>query len=160
VNRREAFRHYRAAVDAKDVRALEGLGRCYAYGIGTNFDFDKAAKYLSAAKDAGSATADGELLRIYENKKRHMLRSLYSTTMRVYYQGKFTEAKELIKTCISLGIAEAVYCVGCMYEFGITLPPNRELAMKYYKSAAEMGYKDDRGAHKQWLLRISKKYKI
>ncbi len=156
VDRKAAFRHYKAAVDAGDYRGLEGLGRCYAGGIGVAFNFDLAVSYLTRAKKEGSLTADRELYRLYENKKRHMTRSLYSVAIRLYYNKKFSEAMELFSTCIKLGMPEAIYTFGCLHEFGIMLPLSRETAMKYYKKAAELGYKDRRGAHKQWLLRKSK----
>jgi TPR repeat protein len=85
-----------------------------------------------------------------------LIRSLYSTAIRLYYGKKYTEARELISACIDMGLPEAIYTMGCLYEFGITLPPNRETAVRYYKKAAELGYRDRRGAHKQWLLKKSK----
>ena len=156
VNRKAAFKHYKAAVDAGDYRAFEGLGRCYARGIGVAFDFNSAVHYLTRAKKEGSLTADKELYRLYESKKRRMSRSLYSQAISLYYKRNFSEATELISTCVKLGMPEAIYTVGCFYEFGITLPQSREMAMKYYKKSADLGYKDRRGAHKQWLLRKSK----
>lgn len=156
VDRRAAFLHYKAATDSGDDRAYEGLGRCYARGIGTKFDFDKAAKYLSLANKNGSVKADKELYRIYENKKRHMLRALYSTAMRLYYSKKAEEARALLETCADFGLPEAIYSLGCLHEFGITTPESRQTALKYYAKAASLGYKDRRGAQKQWLLKISK----
>ena len=156
VDRRAAFRHYKAAVDAGDYRGYEGLGRCYARGIGVAFNFSLAVKYLSLAKKEGQGSVDKELYRLYEGKRRRMSRALYSTAIELYYNKKFDESMELISTCVRLGMPEAIYTVGCLYEFGIMLSPSRETAMKYYKKAAELGYKDRRGAHKQWLLKKSK----
>lgn len=155
-NRKIAFAHYKAAADAGDDRAYEGLGRCYARGIGTKFDFNLAVKYLTLAKDLDSRAADKELIRIYENKRRNMLKSLYSTAIRLYYQKKPEKAREMIETCADLGMPKAIYTMGCLTEFGITLPPSRQTALKFYTRAASLGYKDHRGAHKQWLLRLSK----
>ncbi len=156
INRKKAFLHYKAAVDISDERAYEGLGRCYAYGIGTAFDFKLASKYLSLAKKDGSQTADRELYRLYEGKKRRMTRQLYATAMEIYYQGKLPQARELLTVCAEMGLGEAFYALGCMHELGITLPPSRELAVRFYSKAASLGYKDKRGATKQWLLRRSK----
>lgn len=156
VDRGAAYRHYKAAVDAGDYRGYEGLGRCYARGIGVAFNFDLAVSYLTKAKKEGSVTADKELYRLYENKKRHMSRALYSQAIRLYFNKNFSEAIELISTCVRLGMPEAIYTFGCLYEFGIILPESRDVAMKYYKKAAELGFKDRRGAHKQWLLKKSK----
>ncbi len=155
VNGKAAFEHYKTAYELGDVRATEGLGRCYARGIGVAFNFNTASKYLSEAKSAGSAGADRELYRIYENKKRHMTRSLYSTAMRLFYNKKFELALDMLKTCMSFGLPEAVYSIGCLYEFGIILPADRQTARKYYDKAAELGY-SGKGAHKQKILKMSK----
>lgn len=154
VNRKAAFYHYRTAYEAGDKRAIESLGRCYARGIGVAFSFEKAAGLLSVARDMGSRSADRELYRIYENKKRHMLRSLYSTAMELYYNKKYDIAVEMLTTCMNLGLGDATYAIGCLYEFGITTAPDRAAAMRYYKRALEQGYSDPRQYHKQSMLRI------
>ena len=156
VNRKEAFKHYKAAFDAGDKRAIESLGRCYARGIGTAFDFENASKLLSVAREMGSNSADRELYRIYENKKRHMIRSLYSTATRLYYNKKYDQARNMYEVCMSLGLGEATYSIGCLYEFGITTDPDRKIALKFYKKAYEQGYSDPRQYHKQSMLRIWK----
>ena len=154
-NNKAAFKHYRIAYELGDVRATEGLGRCYSRGIGVAFDFKTAVKYLTEAKNSGSATADSELLRIYENKKRHMTRSLYSTAMRLFYNKKFELSLEMLGTCMSFAMPEAIYSIGCLYEFGIVLPPDRQKARIYYDKAAELGY-SGKGAHKQRMLKMAK----
>ena len=156
INRKEAYRHYKAAYDAGDKRAIESLGRCYARGIGTAFDFDKASELLSIAREMGSHSADRELFRIYENKKRHMIRSLYSTATRLYYNKKYDVARSMYEVCMGLGLGEATYSIGCLYEFGITTSPDRKTALRFYKKAYDQGYSDPRQYHKQSMLRIWK----
>ena len=156
INRKKAFYHYKTAYEAGDKRAIESLGRCYARGIGTAFDFNKASKLLSIAREMGSHSADKELFRIYENKKRHMLRSLYSTAMRLYYNKKYDLARNMLEVCMSMGLGEATYSIGCLYEFGITTTADRRVALRFYKKAAEQGFTDPRQYHKQSMLRIWK----
>ncbi len=156
VDRKAAFRHYKAAYDAGDRRAVESLGRCYARGIGVAFNFDRASELLSVAREMGSHSADRELYRIYENKKRHMVRSLYSTAMELYYNQKYDLAVSMLEVCMSLGLGDATYAIGCLYEFGITKEPDRKTAMRYYKKAQDQGYRDPRQYHKQSMLRIWK----
>lgn len=156
VDRKAAFLHYKKAYNAGDKRAIESLGRCYARGIGVAFDFDKAAELLSVAREMGSHSADRELYRIYENKKKHMIRSLYSTATRLYYQKKYDTARSMYEVCMQLGLGEATYSIGCLYEFGITTAPDRKTALRFYKKAAEQGYNDPRQYHKQSMLRIWK----
>ena len=156
VDRKAAYTHYKAAYDAGDKRAIESLGRCYARGIGVAFDFDKASELLQTAREMGSHSADRELFRIYENKKKHMLRSLYSTAMRLYYNKKYDIARSMLETCMQLGLPDATYAIGCLYEFGITTAPDRKIALRFYKKAYEQGYSDPRQYHKQSMLRISR----
>ncbi len=155
-DRKAAFKHYKTAYDAGDKRAIESLGRCYARGIGVAFDFDRASELLSVAREMGSHSADRELYRIYENKKRHMIRSLYSSAMRLYYQKKYDTARSMLEVCMQLGLGQATYSIGCLHEFGITTEPDRKKAMCFYKKAAEQGYTDDRQYHKQSMLKIWK----
>lgn len=157
VNRREAFRHYKAAVDAGDKRALYDLGRCYAHGIGTKFNFKAASAALTLARDLGQANADAELRRIYENKKKHMLRSLYSTAMSMLYKKDFAESKRLLEICAGLGSTEATYSLGCLYEFGVGVPADRRTALSYYKIAYAGGYSDYDQSQKQKILKVTKK---
>ena len=156
VNRKAAYTHYKAAYDAGDKRAIESLGRCYARGIGVAFDFKRASELLSIAREMGSHSADKELYRIYENKKRHMVRSLYSTATRLYYARKYDTARSMFEVCMELGLGEATYSIGCLYEFGITTDPDRKTALRYYKKAYDQGYSDPRQYHKQCMLRIWK----
>lgn len=155
-DRKAAYYHYKSAYDAGDKRAIESLGRCYARGIGVAFNFEKASELLSLAREMGSYSADRELFRIYENKKRHMVRSLYSTAMRLYYNKKYELSRELLELCMQFGLPDAIYSIGCLYEFGITTVPDRKIALKFYKKAYELGYSDPRQYHKQSMLRISK----
>ena len=157
VDRKAAFNHYKAAYEAGDKRAIESLGRCYARGIGVAFSFDRASELLSVAREMGSHSADRELYRIYENKKRHMVRSLYSTAMELCYNKKFELAISMLEVCMNLGLGDATYAIGCMYEFGIGTPPDRKTALRYYKKAHEQGYNDPRQYHKQSMLRFGKK---
>lgn len=155
-NRKLAFKHYKHAVDIGDKRALLDLGRCYASGIGVAFNFKLASKYLSMAKELGQSGADSELYRIYENKKRHMTRALYSTAMRLLYNKKYDIAIRQLQTCSQLGYPAATYSIGCLYEFGIGFPSDRRTALNYYKKAYRDGYSDSDQSHKQKILKMSK----
>lgn len=156
VDRRAAFHHYKTAVEAGDKRALFDLGRCYAHGIGTRFNFKAASAALSLAQELGQGDADAELRRIYENKKKHMLRSLYSTAMSMLYKKDFAEAKRLLEICVSLGSTEATYSLGCLYEFGVGIPADRRTALNYYKAAYAGGYSDYDQSQKHKILKVTK----
>ena len=119
-------------------------------------DMTFSKELLTIAREMGSHSADRELYRIYENKKRHMIRSLYSTAMRLYYNKKYDLCRSMLELCMQLGLGDATYAIGCLYEFGITTAPDRRIALRFYKKAYEQGYSDPRQYHKQSMLRISK----
>jgi len=155
-DRRAAFLWYEYALSEGDEEARFDLGRCYSQGIGTRFDFDRAAEILSAAKRAGSEAADRELYRIYENKYKHMLRSLYSSAMRLLYQKKCALARGQLEVCREMGHPAAVYALGCMYEMGLGMPTDRSRAEELYREAARAGFRDPKMAIKHRILKMGR----
>ncbi len=155
-NRRMAHLWYSLAVDRGDTDALFDLGRCYSRGIGTHYDFDKATEILSKAKRYGSTSAEGELLRILENKKRSMIRSLFSNGIRLIYQKKFEEAFELLSACAEVGYPEGTYILGCLYEFGLGTATSRAKAFECYNAAFDSGFRDPRQTYKLKILKMAR----
>lgn len=155
-NRRMAFMWYKLAVDHGDNDALFDLGRCYAYGIGVPFNFEKAIEILTRSKRYGSRAAETELIRLFENKKRSMIRSLFSNAVRLIYMKKFEEAKSLLETCCQVGYAEGSYVLGCMHEFGLGTPTSRQRAFEYYNAAFDLGFRDPRQIYKLKILKMAR----
>ena len=153
-DRRSAFYWYEAAVKGGDLDALYDLGRCYAHGIGTAFSFDSAVDLLAKAKRYGSRPAEAELKRLYENKKRAMSRSLFSAGMRLLYQKKFSEAKELFEACSALDDPKAIYTLGCLCEFGLGTATDRDRAFELYDRAFDLKFRDPRQEYKLKILRM------
>ena len=155
-DRRAAFLWYEYALSEGDESARYHVGRCYAYGIGVRFSFKKAVEVLSAAKRAGSAEADAELYRIYQNKYNSMLRSLYSSAMRLFYQKKLTEARERLEVCRDMGHPAAIYTLGCMHELGLGMPTDRRRAEELYREAAMLGFRDAKMSYKHRVLKMGR----
>ena len=155
-DRRAAFLWYEYALSEGDEEARYHLGRCYAHGIGTAFDHRRATDILAAAKRAGSEAADRELYRLYENKYKAMLRSLYSSAMRLFYQKKFGAARERLEVCRDLGHPAAIYTLGCIYELGLGAPTDRRRAEDLYREAARLGFRDPKMAYKHRILRMGR----
>ena len=153
-DRRAAYCWYEAAVEDGDLDALYDLGRCHAYGIGTSFDFDKATDILLKSKRHGSRAAESELRRLFENKKRAMSRSLFSTGMRLIYKKRFAEAKDILEACASLDNPKAIYTLGCIYEFGLGGRTDREKAFALYDKAFSLRFRDPRQKFKLRILRM------
>lgn len=155
-DRRSAFVWYKLAVEMGDTDAWYDLGRCYAHGIGTAFDFELAADALVQAKRYGSRAADAELTRIFENKKRGMVRSLFSTAVRLIHKKKFAEAIPLLETCSQLDYPDGNYVLGCMYEFGLGVETSRTSAFEYYNRAFDAGFRDSRQIYKLKILKMAR----
>jgi len=155
-DRRMAYTWYGLACDHGDTDCYFDLARCYAYGIGTPFDFDRAIETFTLAKRYGNRAAEAEIVRLFENKKRSMLRSLFSNAVRLIYQKKFTEAIPLLETCTQLEYAEASYVLGCMHEFGLGTPTSRTVAFEFYNAAFDRGFRDPRQLYKLKILKMAR----
>lgn len=157
-NRQQAFLWFERAAEAKDESALYEYGLCFSRGIGTEFNFNKAKEILSKSARLGNRDSLAELERIMNNKRRHMIRSVYSNAMSLIYQRKFTEAAELLEMCQRLGHARGIYTLGCLNEFGLGIPTNRERAFALYELSFDLKFRDPRSVYKLRVLRMARNY--
>ena len=157
-NRSQGFLWLERAVESKDDDALYEYGLCFSRGIGTAFDFDRAVEILSRAARLGSKDAGEELKRLMENKRRHMLKKVYSDAMTLIYKKKFTEAEQLLRICLRLGHAKGIYTLGCLNEFGLGIPTNREVAFRLYETSFDLKFRDPRAVYKLRILRMARTY--
>lgn len=159
-SRRDAFYWYKTAAKNGQTIAHFPLAICYSRGFGTAFNFDLAIENLVLAHRTGDERAKREMLRLYDNKKRHMAEKFYSTAMRLIYLKKFNVSREHLEVAVKLGHAKATYTLGCLYEFGQgTGTASRDEAFKLYNKSAKMGYSDERSAYKSKILKMIKKTK-
>ena len=157
-NRTQAFLWFEKAVQNKDDDALYEYGLCFSRGIGTAFDFDRAVEILSKAARLGSAEARAEIERLMGNKRRHMLRKVYSDAMTLIHKKQFKEAEGMLRICLRLGHAKGIYTLGCLNEFGLGIPTNREVAFRLYETAFELKFRDPRAVYKLRILRMARTY--
>jgi TPR repeat protein len=157
-NRSQGFLWLEKAVENGDDEALYDYGLCFSRGIGTAFDFRRATEILSKAARLGSKEAGEELKRLMENRRRHMLRKVYSNAMTLIHKKKFTEAEQLLKICLRLGHAQGIYTLGCLNEFGLGIPTNREVAFRLYETAFDLKFRDPRAVYKLRILRMARTY--
>lgn len=157
-NRQQAYLWFEKAAEAKDDEALYEYGLCFSRGIGTAFNFKKAVEILSKAARLGSAEAKQELERIMGNKRRHMLDKIYSNAMEMIHKHEFKEAENLLRICLRLGHGKGIYTLGCLNEFGLGIPTNRELAFRLYETAFELRFRDPRSVYKLRILRMARTY--
>ena len=153
-NRQQAFLWLERAVESGDEEAIYEYALCYARGIGTPFNHKRAIELLIRAARLGQAEAGEEITRLMENKKKHLLDSVYSKAMRLIYMKKFSDAEELLRVCLKLGHAKGIYTLGCLNEFGLGIPTNREMAFRLYETAFDLKFRDPRAVYKLRILRM------
>ena len=152
-----AFLEWKSAAELDVDEAYFPLGLCYAYGIGTKFDFEKALRALSIADKRGETRARGEVLRLIKNKKLALSKKFYSTAMRLIYIGKFSIAKGYLEAASDLKLPKAIYTLGCLYEFGKGTETNKIEAYRLYDAAEKSGFNDNRSQYKLTILKMLKK---
>lgn len=157
-NRTQAYLWLEKAVESGDEDALYEYALCYSRGIGTAFNFKRATQLLAKAARLGSIEARDELERLMKQRRAHMLRGVYSKAMTLIYKKQFTEAEELLRICLKLGHAKGIYTLGCLNEFGLGIPTNREMAFRLYETAFELKFRDPRAVYKLRILRMARTY--
>lgn len=153
-DRARAFLWYKTAAEAGDKYAYYDIGRCYAYGIGTAFDYKLALKSFRIAEDAGYTTAKREIERLEGNRKKRIADKHFSTAMRLLYKKKFKAAKCYLDLCMALGNPKAIYTLGCLYEFGLGLEVNKDYAYGLYEEAYKLKFRDPRAKYKLRVLKM------
>lgn len=158
VNRQQAFLWFEKAMENKDEEALYEYALCFSRGIGTAFNFKRATELLAKVARLGDEPARIEYSRLMHNKRRHMLNGVYSNAMSLLHQKKYAQAEELLRVCLKLGHAKGIYTLGCLNEFGLGIPTNREMAFRLYETAFELKFRDPKSVYKLKILRMVRNY--
>ncbi len=159
-DRASAFFWFKSAADAGNIEASYSVGLCYSRGFGTEFSYRNALKHLKYAQNAGISSAAKELDLLYRRRMKKMVRSLYSTSMRLIYMKKYSEAIKLLSSFESLAYPKALYTLGCLYEFGRGVPrSDRSRASAYYERAFAGNltfgnFKDPNSSYKLQILKM------
>ena len=157
-NRQQAYLWFEKAVESGDEDALYEYALCFSRGIGTAFNFKRAVELLSKSARLGNKDARVELERLMQNKRRHMLKTVYSRAMTLIYKRNFTEAEKMLKICLKLGHAKGIYTLGCLNEFGLGIPTNRDMAFRLYETSFDLKFRDPRAIYKLKILRMARSY--
>lgn len=156
VDRGRAFYWYSEAVKRGDEDALFYLGACHSRGVGTPLDYTKAKEILTRSARCGNEDAARELDRMNRSKMKKLSKQLYSTATRLLYQKKFEPAKRLLDVCAELNNPRAIYTLGCLYEFGMGVGTDRDLAFELYEKSYALKFRDPRQVYKLRILRMVK----
>lgn len=155
-DRVSAYNFYLDAAERGENGALIPLGRCYLDGFGVNRDFSIALRIFTRAERLGDKRAGGYITAIYENKKRKVAKRVYSQAMRLVHMGKPAVAVELLLLAEKLEYPKAIYSLGCLYEFGMGVPTDKDKAYAMYERAYKMLFRDPRARFKLSILRKAK----
>ncbi len=152
-DRYAAFYWYKSAVKNGDGSARFDLGRCYAEGIGVAFDYKKAIE-LFIKSEAEQRTVKEQVIKLLDRKKKRLTRGMFSRAMRLLYQKKITPAVEILEFCEKTGHAQGIYTLGCLLEFGLGVPMDRDRAYVLYERAYKMQFRDPRQIYKLIVLKM------
>lgn len=153
-DRGRAFLWYKTAAEGGNKYSYYDLGRCYAYGIGTAFNYARALECFKIAEESGYTTARREIERLEANRKKRISRKYFSTAMRLLHKKKFKAAKYYLDACVSFANPKAIYTLGCLYEFGLGLEVNKDFAFSLYEEAYKLKFRDPRATYKLRVLKL------
>ncbi|KAJ3120165.1 hypothetical protein HK100_012912 [Physocladia obscura] len=157
-----AVQWYRLASAAGLARGMNCLAGCYYRGIGVAKDYGEACLWYRKAAELGNAHAQNNLGICYEEgkgiiKDLAMAKKWYKTASDAakhpsatnnlgfmhLIEKNFAEALKLFHLAWALGSADAAYNIGILYETGcedsegILVEQNIDLAMRWYRDAAD-----------------------
>ena len=155
-DRKKAFSLYNKAVKLGYYDALLSLGVCYAKGIGTKLDYRQAKDALTKAERLGIIGTNEAIKAIMEQKKKKIGRKYYSVAMRLIHMKKFDSAKTYLDAAAELSYPRAIYTLGCLYEFGMGAPCDKDKAFALYEKAYSLFFRDPRAKYKLSVLRMLK----
>jgi TPR repeat protein len=157
---RAAATAYRDAVAAGSEAAIINLAVCYMRGYGVGRSFRRARELLLSAPKPYREAAKKLLLEMDTVRDAKRAHRLYSAAAAVYHRGDVEGAIRLRLAAAKCGSARAAYMIGCHFEFGDGVAPDRERAARWYESAASAGFLGGHARLKGGYLREKRKIGI
>ncbi len=137
---RLAVRYYRKAAELGNLDAVYRLGIAYMDGTGVGRDFKAAESLLTVAAKQNYKDASSMVEKIKRTRHKKAGRKAYAISSVLYRRGDVGEAIHFRTIAAKLGVARAMYVLGCHFEFGDGVPMDREKAAAWYQHAAASGY--------------------
>ncbi len=140
-DRRLAVYYYRKAAEQGNLDAIYRLGIAYAEGMGVHRDFKAAESFfgITAKQNYKDSAAYIEKIKRVRHKKAGQRAYAISTVL--YRRGDVAESIRFRTIAAKLGIARAMYVLGCHFEFGDGVPMDRDKAAAWYQHAAASGFR-------------------
>ncbi len=143
---------YRLAATGSDAGRLN-YALCLLRGTGVRRNFKEAEALLSRVGGSYKADAEALLASVAAGRERKRARRLYSRAAALYRTGDVPGALRLRIEAAKMGDPAAAYLIGCHFEFGDGVAPDRERAMHFYQSAVEAGLTSGQSRLKSGFLR-------
>ncbi|UVT17748.1 MAG: sel1 repeat family protein [Nitrospira sp.] len=131
----KAAKFYRQCADMGNDDCQLAIGQLYEFGDGVPRDERQAAAWYRKSADQGNPIGQKTLGLLYELGKG--VPEDWAEAFRLYFKGA-----EKFK--------DSAFAVGRMYEFGMSVPQNRAIAIEWFKKADKLGH--PKGAYwAKWL---------
>lgn len=135
----EMLRHYQMAADAGHARAINDMGRCYAYGMGVEQCWETAVMWYHKASEQGCRFAASNLAHCYEvgnGVEQDFSKTAY------YYQ-----------LAVERGNISSVTELGRLYSSGRGVERDPHKAIELYRSVLEQDENNSRAMNNlAWTL--------
>ncbi len=156
----EAFNWFSAAADLENLNALNFVGDCYLLGIGVEANSEKAFESYKKAAELGSELGELNVGKCYYNgtgvERDYKLaaRSYEKAAMKEQAEAQFLLAKlycdgfigqdyakgmSWFKRSAKNDYAAAYYMISYLYQYGLGVKENKEIALKNLEEAADLG---------------------
>ena len=135
-----AVKYYKLAAHDGSSVAVYKLGECYFRGEGVPCDYRIARALLTEAEKEGFKEATAMITEMDERKKKKEARRLYSVSTVLYHKGKVNEAIAMRALAATAGSGQAMFLLGCHYEYGDELPYDHDAAENWFHKATANGF--------------------
>ena len=171
----EAMKWYKKAADLGDDWSMNRIGNLYYEANGVKEDCEEAYKWYKKATDLGNSDAIANIINLYERRRipygddvDDIILSWYEKLIdmgeidRVYemltnwqVEPSCRNKRILMKKMADLGYANAAYETAKIFsnrEYYINgwLEPDRDIVLKYYQKAINLGHPDAQSAYESY----------
>ena len=117
IDYKAAFTWYSKSAEQWNAFAQNNLGVMYEYGLGVSADIDKAMEFYRLSANNNCAAAKHNLGHIYAGRK------------------DYAEALAWYRRAAEQGFADSQLNIGLMYEYGLGVNKDLNIALSWYKAA-------------------------
>ncbi len=126
IDHQKAFEYYQTGFDYGELKSARRLSQAYLGGFGVAQDFDQGIRYMRIAAEGGNVFSMIELATLF--------------LIGPADQRDFARAFDLLLRAARIGSHDAEFILGNMYEKGVHVAADLDLAIEYYERSARGGF--------------------